>query len=194
MTKFFTDNILILAAFFTGCLFLYGCENDIKQVQNLGKKKNSVEEAINVESLMSEKGRMKAKLKAPVMLHYQGDSSKFTFPKSLHVDFYDSTLIIESQLFAKYGQFMENQSKVYLRDSVVVFNIKGDTLFCDDLWWDQNKEIFYTDKKIIIRKPFGEIINGRDGLVAKQDFSKYTIIKPHDSFLNYDDSLASAPK
>lgn len=191
MTNFFSYKIYMMAAFVTGCFFLSGCENDIKQVQELGKKKASVEEAINMESFMSEKGRMKAKLKAPLMLHYQGDSNRFTFPKSLHVDFFDSTLNVESQLFAKYGQYMENQDKVYLRDSVVVFNVKGDTLFCDDLWWDQTKQIFYTDKHILIHKLSGDIIPG-DGLTARQDFTKYTIIRPYNSFLHYDDSIMPA--
>ncbi len=177
---------MLQAAFF--CL---AAKMILSRCRNSERKKASVEEAINMESFMSEKGRMKAKLKAPLMLHYQGDSNKFTFPKSLHVDFFDSTLNIESQLFAKYGQYMENQDKVYLRDSVVVFNVKGDTLFCDDLWWDQTKQIFYTDKHILIHKLSGDIIPG-DGLTARQDFTKYTIIRPYNSFLHYDDSIMPA--
>ena len=39
------------------------------------------------------------------------------------------------------------ENKVYLKDCVVVINIlKGDTLRCQELWWDQNTQKFYTNK------------------------------------------------
>ncbi|WP_153800238.1 LPS export ABC transporter periplasmic protein LptC [Foetidibacter luteolus] len=187
MNNRFLRQLYFAAAFITGCLFLCACENDIKDVHALGKKKPGIDEVYNMVSYLSEVGRVKAKLTAPLMLRYQ-DTPRFTFPKTLHVDFYDSTLKVESQLFAKYGQYLDNQDKVYLKDSVVVFNVKGDTLFCDDLWWDKSKESFSTDKKVSIHKPFGETTNGI-GLTAKQDFSKWTIFKIQpNTFFNYADS------
>lgn len=170
---------------------MHSCENDIRQVQDLGKKKIGVDEAHDMESYLSEEGKVKAKLKAPLMLHAQTDTPKITFPNTLHVDFYDDSLKVQSQLFAKYGQYLENQDKVYLKDSVVVFNVQGDTLFCDDLWWDQNKQTFSTEQKVSIHKPLGEIINGI-GLNAKQDFTKYTIFKIQpNTYFNVQDSLLS---
>ncbi len=174
-----------ITALFTGCFF-YGCENDIKEVQQLGEKKVSVDEGKNIQSYLSLGGIMKAKLTAPLMLRTAADTPKIEFPKSLHVDFYDDSTKVESQLFAKYGRYLENEDKVFLRDSVIVFNMKqGDTLRTDELYWDQNKEIFYTDKKVAIHTP-EQIIYGI-GLNAKQDFSQYTVIKPT-GFLNVADS------
>ncbi len=136
-----------LAAFISGCFFIVACENDIKEVEALGKKKINVDEAHNIESYLSQNATMKAKLTAPLMLRTQADTPITEFPKTLHVDFYNDSTLIESQLFAKYGRYLQNENKVYLKDSVVVFNIKGDTLRSDELYWDQDKQLFYTDKK-----------------------------------------------
>ena len=113
---------------------------------------------------------VKAKLTSPVMLRIQADTPRTEFPKTLHVDFYNDSTIIESQLFAKYGRYMENQSKVLLRDSVVVYNVKGDTMRTNELWWDQNLGSFYTDKPVYIHQPNGNIINSI-GMKANQDLN-----------------------
>lgn len=133
-----------------------------------------VEEARNVNTLFSQGGRMKANLSAPLMLRKQSDSVIVEFPKSLHVDFYDSTGKRESQLDARYGKYYETANKVFLRDSVVVTTVKGDTVRCPELWWDQNKGKFYTDKLVRIKQT-GQVIFGFNGFEAEQDLSAYTI-------------------
>ena len=152
---------------------MWSCENDINEVRDLGRKKASIEEGKNIESFLSMNGKMRARLTAPLLLRYQGDSArKAEFPKSLHVDFFNDSLKIESQLNAKYGRYLENENKVYLRDNVVAFNIKGDTLFCEELYWDQTLEKFYTDKKVTISKNFRHgLFIGLNGMTCKQDLS-----------------------
>ncbi|MGI8951163.1 MAG: LPS export ABC transporter periplasmic protein LptC [Chitinophagaceae bacterium] len=187
MNKFF-KHIFFLAAAFISCFFI-SCENDIKEVQDLGKKKIGVEEGYNIVSYLSLGAVMKAKLTAPLMLRTESDTPKVEFPKTLHVDFYNDSTKIESQLFAKYGRYLENENKVFLKDSVVVFNIHGDTLRTQELWWDQNKEIFYTDKEVFIHQHGTDQYIHGIGLTAKQDFSSYTITNIlQGSFINVPDS------
>ncbi len=176
----------ISAALFAGCFFILSCENDIHKVQNINKKSISVEEGKQIESYLSQNGKVKAKLMAPTMLRYQFDTPKVVFPNSLKVDFYNDSTKIESRLFAKYGHYLENDNKVFLKDSVVVFNVNGDTLFCQELYWDQVKSIFYTDKNVIIHKPDQKVYG--NGLVADQSFKWFTIKHPHNSFMNIADS------
>jgi LPS export ABC transporter protein LptC len=76
--------------------------------------------------------------------------------------------MIESQLDANYGEYFEMRNKVFLKDSVRVFNNTGDTLYCQELWWDQSTQQFYTDKPVRIHRP-DMIMNGV-GLSAPQDF------------------------
>lgn len=175
-----------IAALVIGCFFMYSCENNIKDVENLNKKTVGVEEGKQIESFLSQNGKVKAKLSAPVMLRYQQDTPKVVFPKTLRVDFFNDSTKIESKLFAKYGQYLENENKVFLKDSVVVFNVTGDTLFCKELFWDQVKSVFYTDKNVIIHKPDQKVYG--TGLTADQNFNWFTIKHPHNSYINIPDS------
>ncbi len=167
----------IFPAFLSGviCLLLLSsCENDPGEVDRLMNPKAIPEEATDVTSYMSQEGMMKARLSAPFMLRYQADSASVEFPRSLHVDFFDDSLAIESTVDALYARYREYEDKVLLRDSVVVINLsKGDTLRTDELWWDQKKNEFYTDKPVRIHQPDKTIYGV--GLRADQDFSWYDI-------------------
>jgi LPS export ABC transporter protein LptC len=159
------------------CLFFFSCENDVRKVNETNERKPNIEEAFKIESYLSEGGLQRAKLVAPYMKRYTLDTSYLEFPRSLHVNFFDSAGKVESQVDARYGKYLETQSKVYLRDSVVAFNVKGDTLRTPDLWWDQNTRKFYTDKVVRFKSSTKTIYGGK-GFVADQDLSHYTIFQP----------------
>ncbi len=135
------------------------------------------EEATNIESFLSQGGVLKAKLKAPLMYRVNGDTIFTEFPKTLHVDFYNDSTKIETYLDSKYGKYFENLNKVYLRDSVVIITMKGDTLRSPDMWWDQNTKLFYTDKYAIYHG-VGRNITGGTGMVATQDLKSITFNNP----------------
>ena len=178
MTNSFSyTKIFYAAALIIGCCFVYGCENDEKVVDNWTKNVVMKEEATNVESYLSQSGKMKAKLKSPLMYRVSTDTLYVEFPKTLHVDFYDSTNKVETWLDSKYAKYYESLGKVYLRDSVVVITLKGDTLRAPDLWWDQNTKLFYTDKYATYTG-IGKNIYGGKGLTATQDLSSVTFHQP----------------
>jgi LPS export ABC transporter protein LptC len=164
-------------------LFFAGCSD--KEKQTVRHERLLVpEEVLGIESLLSEpftdstgklQAKVKGKLTAPYMLRYpRVDSPYAEFPRTLHVDFYDAALQVESQLDALYGKYLDNQGKVFLRDSVVVKNIqKGDTVHCKELWWDRNTERFNTDKAVRIYTK-DKILFG-NGMEADQNFRWYTI-------------------
>lgn len=164
-----------------GCsIVLFACENDQKEIDNWTKDIKLPEVAKFIDGTLSQNGVVKAKLKAPVMIRMEGSSndSVYTeFPKTLHVDFFNDSIKRESWLDAKYGKYYNNQNKIYLRDSVVIINVRGDTLWCHDLWWDQNTKLFYTDT-IATYKSFGKNITGNLGMEATQDLKRVTFKVP----------------
>jgi len=172
------DTIKGLAALITGCFFIAGCENTDEEIKLATTKRIGVEEAKEVNINYSINGKTKARLNAPVMLRYQDTIPYSEFPKTIHADFYDDSLIIESRLDAKYGRYMESENKVFLKDSVRVINNKGDTLYCNELYWDRSRtgQEFYTDKPVRVRTKT-HIIDGT-GLNAPQDFSNWEILEP----------------
>lgn len=174
MINHHTSIQIIKAALLIGCFFMLGCENDVNEVRELGKKKPNVEEGRNINSYLSMNGKMRARLTAPLLLRFNTDTGKKTeFPNSLHVDFYNDSMKVESQLSAQYGRYLENENKVYLRDSVVAFNIKGDTLFCKEMYWDQTLQKFYSNKQVTISKGFrSNLFIGLDGMTCNQDLTE----------------------
>jgi hypothetical protein len=173
----------IIAAFISGCIFLSACENSTVEVNNLNSKRLGVEEAKNVDINYTLGGKAKAKLLSPLMYRVQDTMPYVEFPQKLHVDFYNDSAGVDSRLDAHYGKYLETQSRVFLKDSVRVINVLGDTLYCAELWWDRSKtdHEFYTDKAVRIRTKT-QIIDGV-GMDAKQDFKKWHIIDPV-GFLN----------
>lgn len=169
-------------------IVLTACTNNMKDIPDYGKRQVSIEEGKQIESYYSMGAKVKAKLTAPYMLRHIQDSTYIEFPKSLHVDFYNDSMKVESKLDAMYGKYREYEHKVFLKDSVISINIlKGDTLHCDELWWDQSTQKFYTDKKVRINTK-DKVIYGT-GLEAASNFSWYVILHPTGALLAPDNGL-----
>lgn len=167
----------LLAACLLGCFFISACENDVNDVKEFGKRSPGIEEGKNIESFVSQSGKITAKLTSPLLLRYQGDSLRKTeFPNSLHVDFFDSSMRVESQLFAKYGRYLPNENKVFLRDSVIIFNTRGDTLYSNELYWDQSLGQFYTNTPVVLVQNYPYKQKGRyaNGFRSNQDLTDIT--------------------
>jgi hypothetical protein len=170
---FLRRHIKVWSALLAGCFILYACENDIKDIPNLHDKRTALDEGHDITIYLSQNGKVKGKLTAPLMYIYQApDSSYEEFPKTLHVDFYNDSLIKESQLDAHYAKDRQWENKVFLKDCVVVINVlKGDTLRCQELWWDKNSQKFYTNKPARYSQKDHFVNYGKNGLEAKQDLS-----------------------
>ena len=142
-------NILLLGF----VMYLSSCGNSDAALNEYNSKSLGIEEIKNADINYTLGGKAKAKLLSPLMLRVQESNPYVEFPKTLHVDFFNEAGQVDSRLDALYGKYFEQESKVFLKDSVRVINIKGDTLYCDELWWDRNRtgNEFYTDKPVQIR-------------------------------------------
>jgi LPS export ABC transporter protein LptC len=168
-------KINLVAALLMSCFFIFSCENSEVEIKNLTSHRIGVEEGKGIIINYSVGGKTKSKLTAPLMLRYQDTVPYIEFPKSIHADFYNDSLIVESKLDALYARYMETESKVYLKDSVRLFNTKGDTLYTSEMYWDRNRigREFYTDKPVRIRTKT-HIINGV-GFESSQDFNNQLV-------------------
>jgi LPS export ABC transporter protein LptC len=164
-------------------MLLVSCGNSDQELNEYNYKALGIEEIKDADINYTLGGNAKAKLRSPLMLRVQDASPYVEFPKKLHVDFFNASGAVESRLDALYGKYYEMESKVFLKDSVRVINILGDTLYCNELWWDRNRKgsEFYTDKPVKIRTKT-QIINGT-GMEAAQDFKNWLIINPTESVI-----------
>lgn len=152
------------------------CENTRAEIEEVTTRRIGIETANDVNILYSVGAKTKARVTSPIMLRHIESNPFLEFPNTLNAVFFNDSLQIESHLSANYARYFESESRVFLRDSVVVFNTVGDTLFCQELYWDRRKtgHEFYTDKPVRIRTTT-QIIDG-DGLDAPQDFKSWHVI------------------
>jgi LPS export ABC transporter protein LptC len=180
MTNPIISKILKLAvACLSSCFFMAACENDVDAVKALGIRVGGIDVGKDVAIYVSNDGKLGAKLTAPLMNRYLEDSSKMIeFPQTNHVDFYKDSNQIESQLFAKYAKYKETENIVFLKEDVIIFNNLGDTLWCKEMYWDQNTGKFYTEKDVIVKQhnPVAKVYG--KGLEANQNLSDIRIFKP----------------
>jgi len=190
------NNILKIAVTgISSCFFMCACENNVNDVKALSAKNGGVDIGKEVAIYMSSGGKMSAKIMAPIMNRYLVDSGKMIeFPNSIKVNFYKDSAIVDSKLTAGYANYKESDNKVFLRDNVIVFNMLGDTLWCKEMYWDQETGKFHTDKDVIVKQHNPLAKTYGKGFEANQDLTDIRIfqLQPN-SFAIINDSSALHP-
>jgi len=185
----------IAVACLSSCFFMTSCENDVDAVKALGARISGIDVGKDVAIYISNDGKLGAKLTSPLMNRYLEDSSKMIeFPLSIHVDFYKDSNQVESQLSAKYAKYKETENIVFLKVDVIIFNTLGDTLWCKEMYWDQNTGKFYTEKDVVVKQhnPLAKIYG--KGLEANQNLTDIRIFKPQsNSYAILQDSSSLNP-
>lgn len=184
-------------ALVSSCFFMFACENNVNDVKALSSKEGGVDIAKDVAIYISNEGKITAKLTAPLMNKYLQDKGRMIeFPNTIKADFYKIDNTVESKLTAKYSHYIENENKVFLKDDVVVYNMLGDTLWSEEMYWDQNTGNFSTDKDVILKQhnPIAKIYG--KGLVANQNLTDIKIFeKPQsNSYAIISDTSGFNPK
>lgn len=154
-------------------IILCSCVNKLKDVEALSQKSTSVEIAQHIHTYYyGPNGNLKGILTAPVLYRYMLDTPYMELNQGLKVQFYNDSLQQQSVLTAKNGRYFENSNNIVVSDSVVVTTRDGKILETDELFWDPQKQQFYTQKPVKLTTP-SQVIFGKHGLVAPPDISWY---------------------
>lgn len=158
-------------------LLLAACENDLVKVNQLRPKEAvDIETAQEVEILYSSEGQVRYRIVASKLIRHDNDKDPYVeFPENVALFMYDDSMRVESQLTANYGISYENERRMIVKDSVVLWNTKGEMLNTEELVWDEREGKISSTKFVKITTP-KEIIYG-DGFEADEDFSNYRIKK-----------------
>ncbi len=171
---FLRYNLLVLAACAFFSLQLVSCKNDLDQARLVFARANvNIEKGKQVEINYSDKGVVRIKAVAPTATRFNNNRPYLEFSDGIKIQFYNEQHNIESTLTAKYATAYENSHSMTARDSVVVVNDKGEILNTDELIWDEDKKIIYSNSFVKIRTK-DEIIYG-NGMTANENFTGYVI-------------------
>ena len=88
-------------------------------------------------------GKVALKIIFPIMEQYDNSGDPYhEFKMGLYVEVFNPTGSISS----KYAKYIRNSDLWELKDSVVVINEKQEKLETESLFWDQTKDLIYTDR------------------------------------------------
>jgi LPS export ABC transporter protein LptC len=105
----------------------------------------------DIVTVYADSGKVQLILRAPLIETYTNDESAYSeFTKGIHVVFYDGQKDSVGFAVAKYARFTENKRLWELRDSVIIVNGNSDRLETEQLYWDQDKDLIYTDRFVKI--------------------------------------------
>ncbi len=153
---------------------LAACENDESEIKRVTLKKNEpVEQIRGLETLYSDSGQVKVRVRSPELRKLTSPSNITEMPQGIHIEFFDNQMNVESELKAKYAVHYEVERRWEARKDVVVVNKKGEMLNTELLVWNERKEKLTSDQHVKITTK-DEIIFG-NGFEANQDFSVYKI-------------------
>ena len=160
---------------FTVTIF-FSCKNNFKEVQNigvLGSQPASISEHINTK--YTDSGRLKMNLISPKVLDYSNREFPFSeFPEGINLTIYDKDGN-KSNVLADYAITYNETDLIDLRGNVVITTHNNDTLFTDQLFYDQKREWMFTNHPVVfITKD--QIVNGV-GFDANKDLTKTQVLE-----------------
>lgn len=162
-------------------LFLFlvvSCSNNqVKDLENIPLKDAvGIERAEGVEILYSDSAIVRVAIHAPTLLRYIAkDTPKQVFPDGVDANFYNEQHIQTSKMTALHAEQFEKERRVYLRDSVQIWNNKNELLETEELIWDEALEKIYSTKYVKITTPT-QVIEGY-GFKSNLDFTNWEIYK-----------------
>ncbi|MCK4465400.1 MAG: LPS export ABC transporter periplasmic protein LptC [Bacteroidales bacterium] len=176
LVRYAISTLLIkVITVFLGVVILSSCKNDIDVINTFTELHNLPSQSVrNLETIYTDSGKIEIKLLAPELKRFSNVEEPYIeFPAGIKVVFYDKNQEPESRLTAKYAIYSETNELWEARDSVIAINNLGDTLNTELLFWDEKKELIYTNKFVKITTE-NEVIWG-EGLEANQEFTDWKI-------------------
>ncbi len=158
-------------------LLLAACVNDPADVARLENSlDDQVEVAYGVQILYSDSARVRLILEAPTMYNYVTPTDpRQEFPDGLTAYFLDEQQDTTSHLVAREGVYRRRNNLITVRDSVVWESADQQRLETEELNWDEQREMIYTNKFVVLTQP-DYIITGY-GLESDPNFSNARVLE-----------------
>ena len=141
-------------------VFVLSCENKIDIIPKSDLLTLPSLTDKDFESVFTDSGKLQLILSSPLLEKYDNKTDPYSeFIYGIKVVFYDGQKHPKASVTSKYAKYTENNKTWELKDSVVVVNEENDKLETEILYWDQQKDLIYTDRFVKITNA-DEIVMG----------------------------------
>ena len=142
---FFISFLVIL----TGVIL--SCENKVSSVPKSEIISLPSHTATDFETTFIDSGRVQLIMSGKHLEEYNTKEKPYTeFTSGIRVIFYNGKKAAEGSVTARYAKYTNSNNLWELKDSVVVINETNGKLETELLYWDQNKDLIYTDRFVRI--------------------------------------------
>jgi len=158
-------------------LLFIACENDIEKIRSLTSMVEYPDlSGKDVRVVYSDSTIKKLEIKAPTVLQFSTVEEPYTeFPDGINVKFFDETETLESQITADKAVYKTELGLWEANENVFARNfITGEKLTTDQLFWDEKKEIVYSEMFTKIETDDG-VFYGEEGFEADQNLNKWVL-------------------
>ncbi|MBR9844984.1 MAG: LPS export ABC transporter periplasmic protein LptC [Algicola sp.] len=159
----------------------FSCKNNLKEVQQIGVLQNKpIGEAKNIDLRYTEaedlEGKVVANLKSPKMLDYSNRGFSFSeFPEGVNLSLYDENGE-KNIILADYAIVYNKTDLIDLQGNVILITPQNDSLFADQLYYDQKREWLFTNQQVRLKSATSN--NGRGNIFdSDTKFKNYTILE-----------------
>lgn len=139
---------------------VFSCKGKLKTMKGYDISKLPLQVVTDMFVVQTDKGQMQMRLEAPVMERYQSDTANWElFPGGFYLYGYDESGRLETEVKADMARHDNPKKGNELWSAIghvsVKNLIKRETMETDTLYWDREKEIFYTHCYVRLYSPSG---------------------------------------
>lgn len=154
---------------------LFSCKDNFKEVQQIGVLQNNpIGVAENINLKYTDSGKVKANLMSPKMLDFSNRDFAFTeFPEGIRLLLYDNGK--QSTILSDYAISYSDSDLIDLQDNVIIVTQQNDSIFADQLYYDQKNEQIFTNEAFRFVSP-SQIMTG-NGFNSDKDFKHFEALE-----------------
>jgi LPS export ABC transporter protein LptC len=157
---------------------LAGCENDIERINMITDETESPTiQGRNIQVIYSDSAKVQVQVLAPAYKQYPNAERPYMeFAEGLEVFFYNDSAKIESEIRADYTIYYMEEQLWHATGNVVAQKFdNGDALYTDELFWDEDQELIYSDSYTRVISE-DNTLYGKNGFRSNQDLSNWQLI------------------
>lgn len=154
----------------------FSCKSNLDEVNKIGISENEpIGVAENINLKYTDSGRVTANLLSPKMLDFSNrDFAYNEFPEGARLNIFDENNE-KSTIIADYAIVYDKTGIIDMQGNVVLASTTQDTLFAEQLYYDQNREWLFTNKPVTFRRG-QDVING-NGFDSDSEFNQAQVLE-----------------
>jgi len=179
----FQAKSAIIALLFA-CVLMVSCSQSSTVIETVSLDENSVllVHSENISALISDSGITRGRMKAKVQdIISTKEGTVWYFPEGFYMERFDSLLQVEASVEADTAYRFLKTNVWRLVKNVKGVNLEQTEFTTSELFFDEKKQIIYSDSLVGIKEHEDETILYGIGFWSRQDMTKYTLRKVFDS-------------